>query len=287
MKVGITLAALRPSLWTEATLLADELGFESVWMPEHLVFPVDMEGSPIADEDHPPAPPDVPVFEVFTYLSFLAGQTERIRFGTYVYNIGLRHPLAVARAVVTLDVLSADDSNSVSGPAGSGPSGTPWVWISPLGDGEWMRRSRCVNVCGARTLSSTTGNFSTSNRSCSSPNPFRHRGRPFTSEATAPPRFAAPPPAGTADTAQSPAEAIPGAVVELARRREAAGRPGTVEISLAAASADLDHLRRLADAGVARALVRPWRSSKDALDGIRLFADQILPEIGPYSVPPA
>ena len=106
MKVGITLAALRPSLWTEATLLADELGFESVWMPEHLVFPVDMEGSPIADEDHPPAPPDVPVFEVFTYLSFLAGQTERIRFGTYVYNIGLRHPLAVARAVVTLDVLS-------------------------------------------------------------------------------------------------------------------------------------------------------------------------------------
>ena len=77
MKIGITLAALRPSLWTEATLLADELGFESVWMPEHLVIPVELEGSPIAGADHPPVPSDVPVFEVFSYLSFLAGQWPR------------------------------------------------------------------------------------------------------------------------------------------------------------------------------------------------------------------
>ena len=105
MKIGITLAALRPSLWTEATLLADELGFESVSDAEHLVIPVELEGSPIAGADHPPVPSDVPVFEVFSYLSFLAGRTERIRFGTYVYNIGLRHPLAVA-PVATLDVLS-------------------------------------------------------------------------------------------------------------------------------------------------------------------------------------
>jgi hypothetical protein len=76
-------------------------------------------------------------------------------------------------------------------------------------------------------------------------------------------------------------------VAELARRRQAAGRSDAVEISLAATSADLDHLRRLADAGVALALVRPWMSSRDALDGMRHFADQILPEIGAYSVPPA
>ena len=118
MKIGITLAALRPSLWTEATLLADELGFESVWMPEHLVIPVELEGSPIAGADHPPVPPDVPVFEVFSYLSFLAGQTERIRFGTYVYNIGLRHPLAVARAVAGGgSVLLLDEPAAGLGPA--------------------------------------------------------------------------------------------------------------------------------------------------------------------------
>jgi hypothetical protein len=75
-------------------------------------------------------------------------------------------------------------------------------------------------------------------------------------------------------------------VAELARRRQSAGRAGTVEVSLAATSADLDHLRGLADAGVDRALVRPWKNSKDALDGLRRFADQILPVVQDASPSP-
>jgi alkanesulfonate monooxygenase SsuD/methylene tetrahydromethanopterin reductase-like flavin-dependent oxidoreductase (luciferase family) len=43
------------------------------------------------------------------------------------------------------------------------------------------------------------------------------------------------------------AQAIPAAVAELARRREEAGRTGTVEITLAATSAGLDGMRRFAD----------------------------------------
>ena len=65
-----------------------------------------LAGSPISGSDHPPIPSDVPVFDVFGYLGFLAGKTERIHFGTQVYNIGLRHPFAVARSVTTLDVVS-------------------------------------------------------------------------------------------------------------------------------------------------------------------------------------
>ena len=106
MKIGISLGRLHPSLWAEATRVADRLGYESVWMPEHLVIPVQMAGSPYAGADHPPIPPDVPVFDVFTYLGFLAGQTDRIHFGTQVYNIGLRHPFVTARAITTLDVVS-------------------------------------------------------------------------------------------------------------------------------------------------------------------------------------
>ncbi len=85
---------------------ADTLGYDSVWMPEHMVIPVRSAGSPHAGADHPPIPADVPVFDVFAYLGFLAGQTEHIHFGTQVYNIGLRHPFIVARAVATLDVVS-------------------------------------------------------------------------------------------------------------------------------------------------------------------------------------
>ena len=106
MKIGISLGQLNPSLWAEATREADRLGYESVWMPEHLVIPVAMAGSPHEGAEHPPIPANVPVYDVFSYLGFLAGQTEQIHFGTQVYNIGLRHPFVVARAVTTLDIIS-------------------------------------------------------------------------------------------------------------------------------------------------------------------------------------
>mgnify|MGYP003324860520 CR=1 FL=1 len=85
----------------EAALEAERLGFESVWLPEHLVFPTDMDGSPFPGADHPPVPPTTPVFDVFTYLGFLAGQPSRLRLGTHVYLLGLRHPFVAARAVQT------------------------------------------------------------------------------------------------------------------------------------------------------------------------------------------
>jgi alkanesulfonate monooxygenase SsuD/methylene tetrahydromethanopterin reductase-like flavin-dependent oxidoreductase (luciferase family) len=106
MKIGIALGTVRPERWDEVSCEADRLGYESVWMPEHLVLPVAGDGSPFAGADHPPIPPEVPVFDAPAYLCYLAGRTEQIRFGTHVYNIGLRHPFVVARAVATLDVVS-------------------------------------------------------------------------------------------------------------------------------------------------------------------------------------
>ena len=73
MKFGIALARLNPAFHVEATLEAERLGFESVWMAEHLVFPLEMAGSPHPGEDMPPVPPSTPVFDAFAYLSFLAG----------------------------------------------------------------------------------------------------------------------------------------------------------------------------------------------------------------------
>ena len=106
VRFGIALGRMHPSMFLDAVTAADELGFESVWFPEHLVLPVDMTGSPFAGAEHPPVPPSTPVFDVFAYLSFLAGRTRRVRLGTHVYNLGLRHPFAAARAVQTADVVS-------------------------------------------------------------------------------------------------------------------------------------------------------------------------------------
>src|SRR5256714_10889599 len=75
-------------------------------MPQPLVSRVHRARSPPPGEDPPPVPPSTPVFDVFAYLSFLAGRTSRVRLATHVYNLGLRHPFIGARAVQTLDIVS-------------------------------------------------------------------------------------------------------------------------------------------------------------------------------------
>src|SRR6476620_8171486 len=106
MKFGVALGALNPHFHLDATEAAERLGYESVWLPEHLVLPVHMSRSPRDGEEHPPIPPTAPVYDAFTYLAFLAGRFPNIRLGTHVYNLGLRHPFVAARAVQTLDVVS-------------------------------------------------------------------------------------------------------------------------------------------------------------------------------------
>ena len=103
MKFGVALGRLNPAYFVECTLVADRLGYESVWLPEHLVFTTQMSRSPHPGEEHPPVPPTTPIFDAFAYL---AGRAERVRLGTHVYNIGLRHPFVAARAVQTLDLVS-------------------------------------------------------------------------------------------------------------------------------------------------------------------------------------
>ncbi|NND67052.1 MAG: LLM class flavin-dependent oxidoreductase, partial [Halioglobus sp.] len=78
IKIGTSVGMLHPRYFTEVALAADRLGYESLWMPEHLVFPESMAGSPFAaesDDAHPPVPPETPLYDVFAYLSYLAGQT--------------------------------------------------------------------------------------------------------------------------------------------------------------------------------------------------------------------
>src|ERR1017187_9002057 len=101
MRFGIALGRLNPAFFVECTLEAERLGYESVWLPEHLGFTTQMSRSPHPGEDHPPVPPTTPIFDAFTYLGYLAGQTQRVRLGTHVYNVGLRHPFVSARAVQT------------------------------------------------------------------------------------------------------------------------------------------------------------------------------------------
>ncbi|HEX2576632.1 MAG TPA: TIGR03619 family F420-dependent LLM class oxidoreductase, partial [Aquihabitans sp.] len=106
MELGITFGQLNPAFWEPVALEAEALGFESVWLPEHLVFPLEIRGQLVPGEEHPPVPPTVPIYDVCAYLSFLAAKTTTIKLGTFVYLLGIRHPFVSARGFATLDVLS-------------------------------------------------------------------------------------------------------------------------------------------------------------------------------------
>jgi hypothetical protein len=122
MKFGVALGRLNPAFFLDASVAADNLGYESVWLPEHLVFTAAMSRSPHPGETHPPVPPETPIFDAFAYLAFLAARTERVRLGTHVYNLGLRH---VHRgAVQTLDIVSEGRFEFGIGASGSKKSGS-------------------------------------------------------------------------------------------------------------------------------------------------------------------
>ncbi len=278
MKIGIALGTVRPERWTEVTCEADGLGYESVWMPEHLVLPVASDGSPYAGADHPPIPSDVPIFEPFAYLSHLAGRTDRIRFGTHVYNIGLRHPFVVARAVTTLDIVSGGRAEF-----GVGASWLEAEWESVGLDftTRGRRVDEAISVCQRlwrdRIVEHHGKNFDFSPvmfepKPVQSPWPPMHIG----GDGAAALRRAALVGDGWIPMNHT-VEQIPAAVTRLAELRDEAGRPGAVEITMGV-QADIDALRRAAEAGVGRALVRPWSSGRQTIDGLRRFADEVLTE---------
>lgn len=71
---------------------ADEAGLDSIWVGDHFF---NIRGSL-----------DVPIPEVYTTLSFLAGCTRRVRLGAMVTAVHHRHPGVLLKMVSTLDVLS-------------------------------------------------------------------------------------------------------------------------------------------------------------------------------------
>ncbi len=107
MKFGAFLFQRRGEDLAANTKLAEELGFESVWMGEHLAFPFEFKSRyPGTADGKPPVRPDIHLPDPLIVFAYLASITTKIRFGTGVLVLPLRNPFAVAKAVATLDQLS-------------------------------------------------------------------------------------------------------------------------------------------------------------------------------------
>jgi F420-dependent oxidoreductase-like protein len=73
---------------------ADEAGFYSLWVMDHL-FQISMIG-----------PPENDMLEAYTTLGYLASLTRQVKLGTMVTGVVYRYPGMLVKSVTTLDVLS-------------------------------------------------------------------------------------------------------------------------------------------------------------------------------------
>jgi len=277
VKLGVALGVLNPSLHVEVAVEAERLGLESVWLPEHLVFPVDMEGSPIPGQEHPPVPPTTPVFDCFAYLSYIAGKTSRIRLGTSVYLLGLRHPFVAARAVQTLDVVSGGRAEVGVG-AGWLEGECRAAGIEFKGRGR--RLDEAVAVCKRLWSEATVehhGEFFDFEEVVFEPKPVQkpwprlHVGGESRAALTRAVKTADGW-IGLGHTLESAAAPL----ATLAGLRAEHGVSDRFEVTVMAAPADRDEIARWHEAGVDRLLVAPWRRSSEAIDALRDFAGRFL-----------
>jgi len=113
MRIGVTVPNVHETLAERSTieavgLMADELGFDSVWCNDHLAIP-STAGDGAAEPAYAAAYGEQrgqSIYEPLIVLAYLAAVTRRVLLGTSVYLLPLRHPLLAARQAVSLDRLS-------------------------------------------------------------------------------------------------------------------------------------------------------------------------------------
>ncbi len=277
MKFAITLGMLHPAAFESVALEADRLGFESLWFPEHLVFPLDMAGSPFAGAEHPPIPPETPLYDAFGFLCYLAGKTEQIRLGTNVYLLGLRHPFVAARAIQTLDLVS---SGRAEVGIGAGWLRSEWeaAGLDPRTRGR--RLDEALEVCKrlwTEDVIRHEGEFFSFEDVRFEPKPIQRPHPPIHvgGESEAALRRAARVGDGWLGLDHTPTT-VAEPIQRLRRLRQEFGREEQPFEFIAGGTLERrDEIERWEAAGVTRLYSRPWQRSRDAIDGLRRHAELI------------
>ena len=276
MKFGVAMR-VRYDMQAEVAQAAEELGYDSLWFPEHLVWSADYDGRSPYEDGHPPVDPSIPTYDALMWMVTIAQATSTIRVGTYVYNISLRHPHIVARAAQTLDIISNGRLD-----LGIGAGWNKFEYAAA--DVDFASRGRrveeTVEVCRKLWTSEPKAEI-------------EHHGEFFSFDHVVfepkPPQGSIPihvggvtPVAltragrigdgwlGMEDTPQN----APGRIGAIKAAAEEAGRdPSAITFTVGGPAASEDDITAYAAAGVDRIIVSPWRKSTDAIDGLKRFAE--------------
>jgi probable F420-dependent oxidoreductase len=285
LNVGVWLSRVRPEMFLPVAVEAERLGFESVWLSEHLVLPAAAADAPPGADEHASISGSTPVFDALAYLAFLAGATSRIRLGTWIYLLGLRHPFVAARAVQTLDVVSR----------GRAEVGVGAGWLA----GEWeaaglpfetrgRRLEEAIDVCRRLWTEPAVehhGEFYDFGPVGFEPKPVQRPWPPVHvgGESTVALRRAANLGDGWIGGQHTPSSAA--AVVTRLRELGAPlDRPEPpFEVTVGGSVGSQAERDAWIASGVTRVIVSPWRRSSEALDSLRSMAAVI----GPAHTPAA
>ena len=267
-----------PKRWGDVARQAEAAGFESVWVPEHLIIPVTTTGAPNSPHaGESPIASTTPAFDPWVQIATMAAQTTTVRFGTNVYNIGLRHPFVTARAVATVDVVSG----------GRLEFGIGASWLAQ----EWQAMELPFETRGRR-VDEAIGII----QRLFTEDVVEHEGEffrfqpvgfvPKPAQAPWPPMLiGGNSPAAMRRAArwgdgwipmQQPLEELAQNVKRIGDLRREAGRSGSFQVTTTARIESLDDVRRYEDAGVTRLLVMPYTNPRETAAGLQRFGDEII-----------
>jgi probable F420-dependent oxidoreductase len=130
--------AAGPDALTDVARSAEELGYDSLWVTERTLFPLEPAVPYVASADG--SLPDVfrDVLDPITALAFVAAATERVAIGPSVLNLPWYNPTLLARSLTTLDVISGGRLK-----VGLGMGWSPDEYEAAGAD--WRRRGRLAD----------------------------------------------------------------------------------------------------------------------------------------------
>jgi probable F420-dependent oxidoreductase len=280
MKIGVPLFRLRPAQLAPVARRAEDLGFESVWVPEHLVFPAAITSRyPYAADGVPPVTPATPLLDPFIQLTYIAAQTSRIRLGTNIYIVPLRHPLETARLAMTLDLFSG---GRLTLGVGVGWLAEEFEAVGIDFASRGARTRECVRAIKAlwtEVEPEFHGRFFSFGPVKFEPKPVQRPHPPlvFGGETAAALKRAAALGDGWYGVGHTPESAA--AQIHMLRELRAGANRGQaafeITVSHRGPSLSRDDLRRYEDVGVHRAVVLPWTRGSEAEDALARLADAV------------
>ena len=114
MRIGLTAYDIAAPEFNRLAVAADQAGFASLWLGEHVVLPVgyasEHPSTALTDAVHirgPVVSPDTELVDPLVQLGAAAALTTRIELATGIFVVPLRHPLAIARSTCTVQELAS------------------------------------------------------------------------------------------------------------------------------------------------------------------------------------